>query len=834
MQPPMVGRDRELRRLIGLIEDAKAGKGVLVLVSGEAGVGKSRLAEEFGKKASERGCSLLIGRCVPGIPNPYLPFQDAFQDFEERPGAKTRRHARLIESLKRAAPEVVEAAPVVGGLLKATATVFKEYREVQLHPKVDQGHTLHATLKLLRGISSKQPVVIILEDLQWVDSASAQLLHFLARNFRGLRVLLVGTYRSEELAGEGRETVHPLIEILRLMRREGICHEMSLDRLTLEETGEAIRGMLSGHTDPKLVRQIMDESEGNPLFAVETVRLLLQTNALTREEGFWKSKTSTEIRIPDTVREVVLRRIDRLRKQDRHLLEYAAVAGESFRPRVLEKALGLDPLHLLETLESLEKEFALVRADENGYRFSHEKICRVMYELISPPRRRELHRVVGEVLESQSDERLHPELAHHFRNSGDNVKWLKYSLLAGKYSMERAAFREAIMHFESALDAAGMRPNAVEARRQALEGLGDANAFLGQYQSAFRLFEDSLELSTEPRDRARLLVKRVECGFVDGLTDKKALDEAEACVGVEEVVLGRIKRLRGSIAIWAEGAYDEGERFLQEAEKIFTKIGALSDLNDTLSFYSLVHLSRWRVNDALENTQRVLGLCRQLRLPDSEIWTASLLGDIYRGLGLHQESLESYERACRIAEEYGEYGYLSWMHAAIALVYASVDDLESADRAASKARGYLQKYDPPGLGPFVCSSVLVAYADLRLGRIEEGESLWKEARGVLVKLPASNVILRILVTFVEAEILAAKLEWKKSRECFERSIQITQGTDSAPLIEPMLHVRYGVALQREGETLEAKEQFLTAKAEYEKLGNIQQTQRVGSLLASFT
>jgi len=836
LHPPLVGREREIEFLQKLLEEAFSGRGTLVIIAGEAGIGKTRLAEEFQKLAAKKGSRIAVGRCVPGAPSPYLPFQDALEYyFGTKSSVKTSRYERVVESVKRAAPELVEATPVVGSILKATAAFYKEYRGIDLDPESESERTLHATLEFLRKTSVKQPILMVLDDLQWADSASIQLLHFLTRNSEGLRVLLIGTYRPEELSIEGGEKVHPLLESLRIMRREGICHEISLDRLNHGELKLAIEGMLGGQIDAELVQKIASESGGNPLFAVEIVRLLVHTKSITSQDGVWKTTGQARIDIPSTVKEVILRRIDRLPREERRLLEYAAVVGEWFDPSVLEKALDLNRLNLLEILDIIERNSQLVRATEGLYRFSHEKVRQIMYEQISIPRRKELHRVVAQVLEGRlPDESLYGELSVHFCNAGEDSKCLKYSLLAGQSCIKRFATVEAIPYFQRVIEVAKDNPSFLEDKWHALEGLGDANKAIGLYDLAISFYDNFLRLCRSSRDVVRVLRKSSECWLPARKSNPSKvvdlLNQAESIGDVEAVELGRIKKVRGTLAAYM-GKFSEAERFYSEAEKLFEEAGATEDLALTLLDYDELYLSLGLGKEGLEKGKRAATLFSNLQSLGGELDASYQLGETYLHLGLVQEALDSLAKASEIAAKFGRYVMQAWAHAYRALVYQSIADFESARVEAIKAREYALKTE----SKYVLAGAIsiLAFSEIRLNKVAEGERLQRDALQIVEPIPMDiRTPLRSIVFVSQAELLAAKKEWDASNEKFQQSIELLSGALYGQLFEAITRTRYGEALVKQGLHSEAREQFSKAVQLYERLGNVTQAQRVMKLATS--
>jgi predicted ATPase len=218
-EPPLAGREAELEKLESELKRVIEGSGCLFLIAGEAGIGKTRLAKEFEKRASTQGCKVLVGNCVPSTQIPYLAFLEALKGLSAEDAGGLSRAGRLKDAAKRSAPDLVGAIPVIGGTAHALAKLLKEYRGDD--GDSDQENLLFGTLEVMRTESAKTPLIVHLDDLQWADSASIGMLHFLARNVHEMRIFLLGTYRTEEVLDQ-EKGVHPFLDSLQVMRREGI------------------------------------------------------------------------------------------------------------------------------------------------------------------------------------------------------------------------------------------------------------------------------------------------------------------------------------------------------------------------------------------------------------------------------------------------------------------------------------------------------------------------------------------------------------------------------------------------------------------------------------
>ncbi len=816
-QPPLVGREAELNQLAEHLDQALTGTGSLVLIAGEAGIGKSRLAEEFGRQASRKGGLVLVGRCVPGAPSPYLPFQDALSKVswprEKELGLKY--------------------------WLRGPATSDDKGQHQWLDPESESGRTLFAALEFFRKVSTKQPLMVVLEDLHWADSATIRLLHFLARNFGDLRVMLLGTYRPEELT-MANDKVHPLLDGLRTMRREGVVHEIELDNLNLDELRFVVEGMLGGHVDSELLGGIDHESGGNPLFVVEVVRLLIQTKSVAMHNGTWKPVGPLRIEIPPTVKEVVLRRVDQLARDERQVLEAASVFGLRLDTGILGKLLEVGRLGLLKILNALERDHQLIQAVENDYAFIHTIVRQVVYEHVSPPLRRELHRMVGEALEGKlGNERLYSELSLHFHDAGEDRKCAKYSLLEAISSFNRSAMPEAAAYFERVIEVVGQEPDLAQERLRALEGSGDARMAMGRHDSAISFYENFLKLSQNPKDSARVLRKSAEAWSISprGNPSKtlQLLEEAKATLGADPLEMARIKLILGELAV-KDGRFEEAEVLYSDAAKRFEEKGDAGELATALLYYSEFYLSRGNVREALERATRASRILSGLQ-SSVELGVLSQLGDVYFHLGEAEKALEYYTRWLRLAEKFGRYYSLAWAHFWKSLVYESIDHLESCRREAEKAVEIAEEGE--ALDIRVAANAILAHCYVRLKKLEKAEGIWPAAAAALAtqepdRFPRTkgHEPLRALVTLVMAELLSAKKDWTRAKERFRESIELFRGAVYGPLFEAWARTRFGEALLRNEGTSEAKKELGEAVRLYEELTNQSQAEKAKKILSA--
>jgi len=375
---------------------------------------------------------------------------------------------------------------------------------------------------LLVAISGKQPLLLFIDDLHSADTPSLSLLYYLARDVQNSKILVVGAYRPEEVTKTSEGTVHPLLDIMQRISREDLFQKIELKRLSQINYFDFILSML-GVDLGDLVKLIYEETEGNPFFAIETLRLLMQQKVLIKEDDRWKlSKNINEVEIPPRVYDVIISRINALKDEERDLLDCASVVGEEFSSGVVENVSGLGRIGLLKSLNSIERRYHLVHSFEDGYRFDHSKIREVLYNEIALELRKEYHSMIARYLEEANRDRLEEvvnELAYHYYQSGNAQKAIPCLLKAGEDAVEKWAAFEAVKFYSQALEMMGDDERWSEDRTKALEALGDVCALTDQHEKSNKCYEKGIVSSKDDmaRNRMRRKIRRKMIAEKDGV-----------------------------------------------------------------------------------------------------------------------------------------------------------------------------------------------------------------------------------------------------------------------------------------------------------------------------
>jgi len=513
--PKMVGRDKELDQLKEFLRVAVNGKGKIVLVSGEAGIGKTRLVKELEAYAESLGVKVLEGRCLYESPTPFLPFREALRSIFQvsKSDALPLQQRKIRKVIKESAPDLVKAIPIVGQIIAGATVAYRTYRDekdrekrLELGALFERDEGLETISSLLVAISEKQPLLLFIDDLQLADTPSLSLLYYLARNVQNSKILVVGAYRSEEVSGV-------LLDIMQMMSRDDLFQKTELKRLSQINYFDFIRSML-GVNLSDLVKLIYEETEGNPFFAIETLRLLMQQKVLIKENGRWKlSENIEDIKIPPRVYDVIVRRISALKDEERDILECASVVGEEFSSCVVENVLGLGRIALLKSLNNIERKYHLIHSFEDRCRFDHSKIREVLYNEIAPELRKEYHSMIAKYMEEANKDRLEDvvnELAYHYYRSGNAQKGIPYLLKAGEDAREKWAAFEAVRFYSQALEMMGGDEGWNNERTKTLEALGGVYALTAQHEKANECYEKGIAGAKDDvaRDRMRRKIRR--------------------------------------------------------------------------------------------------------------------------------------------------------------------------------------------------------------------------------------------------------------------------------------------------------------------------------------
>jgi tetratricopeptide (TPR) repeat protein len=446
---PMVGRDAERAELVRHLDAALAGHGGVVLIGGEPGIGKTRLTEELLAEAGRRGATGRVGHCyeMQGSP-PYIPFVETLEYT-----ARVVPPAALRRLLGDDAPEVTRLMPEL-------RRMFTDIPQpIELPAEQQRRYFFNAYRAFVERATRLAPLVVVLEDLHWADEPTLQLLLHLAQSVASMPLLLIGTYRDVEL-----EVTRPFAKVLETLLRQRLAARLALRRLPASGVDALLEAMSGRPAPASFARVVFHETEGNPFFVEEVFQHLAEEGRLFTSDGGWRTDLHVDtLHVPEGVRLVIGRRLERLSGAARRILTTAAVIGRTFSLALLEHLEsgpgGAGPDGVLDAIEEAERAH-LVTPSSGGrdthYMFGHELIRQTLADALSMPRRQRLHGRIAlaiETLYASSLTKHVSMLAHHFYQAGagaDVEKTTDYLVQAAEQASAAAGHEEALGYIDNA------------------------------------------------------------------------------------------------------------------------------------------------------------------------------------------------------------------------------------------------------------------------------------------------------------------------------------------------------------------------------------------------
>jgi len=679
---PRVGRDRELATLLDIFQQAQAGHGQVVSITGEACIGKSRLVLECRRALAAAGASVtwLEGQCLSfGQAIPFLPVIDQLRanfSIEEADGepeiiAKVEDGMRRMGAIDAYIPAIRYLLAVDPGDAALSA----------MEPAARRKQLVDAVLALsLRG-AQLRPLVLVYEDLHWSDTSTEALLGTLRDAIAGVPVLLLLTYRVGYTPPFGSRSFHTTLTLQSLSEADTIAM--------------ASRILDTEHFPEELKTVLLEKAEGVPLFVEEVVKTLLDVGALRRDNGGYRVVQGlAETRVPDTIQDIIMARLDRLGGEGKRTVQLASVIGRQFLVRLLARIADLPGLleGVLAELQALELIYRQGLLPEPAYMFKHAMIQDVAYNSLLLRQRRALHQAVGAALEELYPERLadhYEELAYHFTQGEVWEKAMAYSMLAGDRAAEAFANAEAKAQYARALQAAAQVTPSVEpgtvARLYAKHGA--VLMVLGEHGEAEAIYHRALDLMRQTADRHGEIALLVAVSEVY----RRDHREAAAVAAIEQALaLARVLGDRASEALCLANrvylrtsGYGQLVAMTPDAEEALRLARGSGD--PKLVAEALVSLGRvlqWRgvFDRSLGLLHEGVELARRTHAGFLCGVGAFYLGNAYTARGAYEDALQWYQQLSAYASTAGDKRLLARVPNVIGGVHLELFDLDEALR----------------------------------------------------------------------------------------------------------------------------------------------------------
>ena len=687
-----VGREPELRKLEEFLEQAIAGTGRVVFITGEPGIGKTSLSDEFLRRARSRYPGVLVsrGRCVEqyGTGEAYLPFLDAVGALLDGPGRE-----RLASIMRTHAPTWCTQLPAAfastGALERLQQETIGATKERMMREMGDA----------LSSFATITPVVLLLEDLHWADPSSVDLLRHLCQRITNQRLLIAGTFRPEDI----ERTNHPLKSYKAEMQSHRLCEEVTLSSLARDHIAEYLNATFTPNDfPPDLASLIHDKTEGHPLFAINLLQYLSEHGDIGRTNAHWsliRPLAELDLEAPESVRSMISKKIDTLEAEERRTLQYASVEGTEFLSTVVASLLGVDEVDLEERLAHLQKTHRLieVRGEEElpdgslatRYRFSHALYQNFLYGDLVAKRRIMLHRQAGEQLLKLYHKRaphLATQLALHFERGRDFGRAIEYLIHAGDNATRLYANAEAAEHYTRALGLVDKLPEA--ARTDALVTLyqkrGAVNMALSRFSESVDDYTSMLKyqepLGSPEKQAAALNALALTLFFAHRLEELEArANEAVAAAkraGSEELRLQTTGLM--SLKHLCYGELDEARPMLDELIETSRALNQKGSLAAGLIWRGCLYFFQTEYERALEVEIEGRQLASELRDGFLLLTSMFFLGLSKANLGRMSEALTILDEAIRMARRNGDLFWHPRIPNCIGWIHRELQDFEGA------------------------------------------------------------------------------------------------------------------------------------------------------------
>ncbi len=650
-----------------------------VVIGGEPGIGKTRLASEFANTVHEQGALVLYGRCDDGLAVPYQPFVEALRPYARAAG------------LDRVRREIGDLTPELGPLLPELAGLGAPSRG---DPESARFALFEAAAALIDAMTGQQPTLLVLDDLHWATQPTLLLLRHLLRCECTLRGLVLCIYRETEL-GLGQ----PLAQMLADLQRDASAERLNiagLDEAAIATLVQTATGHALDERTSRLAHVLRTQTAGNPFF----IRELLADLGERVSEGV----TAAQLEIPEGLRHVIAERVARLSAPAGRVLGVAAVVGSVFSFVLLERVLDAQA-GVLDALDEAVAAGLLTEAENGDYAFAHALVRQAIYAQLGTARRIRLHRQVGEAFEASGDAHAHLEaLAYHFAQAAaDNqgVKAAEYALAAGRSATARLGYEEAAAHYERGLEALTLSAQPQQERRlELLLALGEARWGASELDKARQIYGQAVELAVSLGDAPALA--RAALGFCGP-------HRGEVTAAVTRPVADLLQR-----ALVALGDDDSPLR-----AQLIGRLGAV------LAYTGVEQGEPVLARRALEMARRVADKATLADVLASALWAT-------RGPDSLRDSLAVAEELRRVAEEVGDSRLRSMAHVRLHEHLLELGEIDAVEREL-EALQQLAEARKERYFKWVLAVLRANHAHLQ-GRLEDFETLAHEPSPTAMRL----------------------------------------------------------------------------------------------------
>jgi class 3 adenylate cyclase/tetratricopeptide (TPR) repeat protein len=722
-----VGRENSMAALMEAYDKVKNGTGQVVGMVGEAGVGKSRLLFEFRHRLPQE-FGYLEGHCIHyGGAMPYLPILDLLRSyFEIREGEREMVIRKRVKERILGLDEKLQG--IISPIQDLLSLKVEDEAYLKLEPKQRREKVFEALRDLFIRQSQERPLVLVIEDLHWIDKTSEEFLDYLIGWLANVKVMLVLLYRPEYTHNWGNKSYF---------------NRIGLDQLTIKSSAELVRAILEGgETAPELSKLILNRAAGNPLFMEELTHSLLENGSIQKTgDQYVLSQKSSDHQVPDTIQGIIAARIDRLEENLKRIMQVASVIGREFAFRILQAISDLreDLKSELLNLQGLELIYEKSLFPELEYVFKHALTQEVAYNSLLSNRRKEIHNRIGKAIEeiyTSNLEEFYEVLAYHYSKSGNPTKAYEYLKKSAEKAVRNDAAVEAVRFYREAMEVLCQLPPSEENHREQIElvlfmqipwrKIGFSEDYLPLLQKAEALAEDLGEVKKRLMIRSVLGTYYIYKGddpqlgwtFLESCLDYPEIlqdDQVLIPVGVDlctsctisgdfqrinqvaPTIIGLIERGRTQaefygkainpysvvLASWGMGTgfcgdFDQGQKLCEKALSYAREINHLSTLAYGEMYYGVLFLSKGDGPNAVKHLQEAISFAEESQtvFMVGVLWTYLGLADYL--MGEFRSGLDLAEKGLGMHKDLGLPFLLSFCHWSCGVAHIEMGELEEA------------------------------------------------------------------------------------------------------------------------------------------------------------
>ncbi len=785
-----VGRKEELRELIEGLKQVKQDGAQTIMIEGEAGTGKTSLVLKLKSFAKELGFEFLFGRCQSETSDPYLPLKEAFDDYIEK---QTRQRS--------------------GGSMAFLGSPQRDSLEDKNLFDSQRKETFYDTTEYVRNIAEENPLMIFLDNLQWVDKATLDIWTYMDDKLEDSPVLFLGTYRPEDISKD-----HHLNSMIHRLLRQDRLKTVQLDSLAYEDTARIIKCVLGVQELPKKFIEIVHEkTDGNPLFIKESVKEMVEEDIIDIENDKYPTQ-GDKISVSDLVHNVIERRINRLSDETVRIVQIGSVIGESIPFDLLSGTVDMSDIDLLDHIDILTRNNIWKESmDEEKFFFSHELIEDTVYRSIKGLKKKLLHKKIAEnirdIYEDQLDE-WYSELARHQVVAENYSEALDYYIKAGEKAENVYANEDAIELYEKALELYDKANKRDIEKLDIIRKITKAYSLIGEYEKSREYLDVGLD-HTEDNEEKQKLFRNIGETYYEQADWENALDYIQKGLSTTEAKNQekcKLLSLKGWI-FTQKGDYDKAEEIFNEEKEVAEKIESEEQIGQVYHDIGTTKLRKGEIDTSIKKFEKAIEI-REKTDDKIELQKSyNNIGIAYSDKGDFERSEEYYRKSLEVCENVGDKSGVSASLNNLGTIQMKKGDMEKAKNTFEESLEISKKLgDKHGKS---ISLTNLASILLSLGEIESAEKNLEESMKISEEIGAKNLIATI---FSINGMLEKKMgDLKRAKEELRESIKICEniGRDMDRCIASH---EIGEIDLLEGKYDEAKRRQLDAKEICEKLG----------------